>query len=121
MQARSPKLLELHAPYAKLLLRATHELMKQPQYTYEGPAYRSPPICCSCWWHCCIARAYLCRRRGLKIALNAELKQKFDTYCTATPNITTDFAFCLTLEQQVQEQLRCGLPHDLPRIHQRVA
>ena len=44
MQGRSPKLLEQHAPYAKLLLRATHQLMKQPQYTYEGPAYRSPPI-----------------------------------------------------------------------------
>ena len=44
MQARSPKLLEQHAPFAKLLLRATHELMKQPQYTYEGPAYRLPHV-----------------------------------------------------------------------------
>ena len=44
MQARSPKLLEQHAPFAKLLLRATHELMKQPQYTYEGPAYRCSRI-----------------------------------------------------------------------------
>ena len=65
--------------------------------------------------------SHLCRRRGLKIALNAELKQKFDTYCTATPNMTTDFVFYLTPEQQVQEQLRRGLPHDLPCIHQRVA
>ena len=56
MQARSPKLLEQHAPFAKLLLRATHELMKQPQYTYEGPAYRCPRI----WRHfqcvCCCTR-----------------------------------------------------------------
>ena len=44
MQERSPKLLELHAPYAKLLLRATHELMKQPQHAYEGPAYRLLPL-----------------------------------------------------------------------------
>ena len=36
-KARSPALLEPYAPYAKLLLRATHALMKQPQYAYEGP------------------------------------------------------------------------------------
>jgi hypothetical protein len=72
MQARSPKLLEQHAPFAKLLLRATHELMKQPQYTYEGPAYR-----------------------GLKLALNAELKGKFDTYKTSfvVGSLTTFPAF----------------------------
>jgi hypothetical protein len=39
-KARSPTLLEPYAPYAKLLLRATHALMKQPQYLYEGPGHR---------------------------------------------------------------------------------
>jgi hypothetical protein len=43
-KARSPALLEPYAPYAKLLLRATHALMKQPQYEYDGPGYRLPRI-----------------------------------------------------------------------------
>ena len=96
MQARSPKLLEHYAPFAKLLLRATHELMKQPQYTYEGPAYRCPRI----WRHfqcvcCCSARADCSCSRGLKIALNAELKGKFDTYKTSfvVGSLTTFPAF----------------------------
>ena len=79
MQARSPKLLEQHAPFAKLLLRATHELMKQPQYTYEGPAYRFPRILSLF----AAAHADFSCSRGLKIALNAELKGKFDTYKTS--------------------------------------
>ena len=96
MQARSPKLLEQHAPFAKLLLRATHELIKQPQYTYEGPAYRCPRI----WRHfqfvCCYsAHADSSCSRGLKIALNAELKGKFDTYKTSfvVGSLTTFPAF----------------------------
>ena len=96
MQARSPKLLEHHAPFAKLLLRATHELMKQPQYTYEGPAYRCPRI----WRHfqcvCCYSAHADCScSRGLKIALNAELKGKFDTYKTSfvVGSLTTFPAF----------------------------
>ena len=40
LQARSPKLLEHYAPFAKLLLLAVQALMQQPQYFYEGPAYR---------------------------------------------------------------------------------
>ena len=43
MQDRSPLLLQHYAPYAKLLLRATNQLLQQQEYAYEGPAYR----CCS--------------------------------------------------------------------------
>ena len=55
MQNRSPLLLQHYAPYAKLLLRATHQLMKQPEYAYEGPAYR-------CHMRSCSFRGCICRR-----------------------------------------------------------
>jgi hypothetical protein len=47
LQGRSPNLLRSHAPYAKILLRATRQLMLLPDFFYDGPAYRFA-LCGSC-------------------------------------------------------------------------
>jgi hypothetical protein len=43
-ELRSPHSLQPYAAYAKILLRAVLEVMKQPQHSYEGPAYRASAI-----------------------------------------------------------------------------
>ncbi len=81
-QNRSPQLLQHHAAYCRLLLRATRCLMQQAEHTYEGPAYR-----------CRFAAALRARPsprhalvgRGLKIAHNAELRHKFNDHKTGFP------------------------------------
>lgn len=40
LQLCSPEFLEDFAPFAKLLLHAVQALMQQPEYVYDGPAYR---------------------------------------------------------------------------------
>jgi hypothetical protein len=54
LQLCSPEFLEDFAPFAKLLLRAVQALMQQPEYVYDGPAYRwviaGLQFGVECWW-----------------------------------------------------------------------
>jgi hypothetical protein len=80
-QNRSPVLLQPHAAYCRLLLRATRCLMQQPENVYEGPAYRcarrpAPAVA---------ALRHALAGRGLKIAQNAELRRKFNDHKSGFP------------------------------------
>ena len=68
--------------YCRLLLRATRCLMQQPEHVYEGPAYRYRRRSSA---RSVTALHNALAGRGLKIAHNAELRQKFNDHKSGFP------------------------------------
>ena len=68
--------------YCRLLLRATRCLLQQPEHVYEGPAYRCRRRSSALSVH---ALRHALAGRGLKIAHNAELRQKFNDHKSGFP------------------------------------